>query len=160
MVTTRLLTTSFTVAETSSAATDFANTANFSFPAGPAHLNPPFSSNVAFQEASFGAVPWAGLAVRFTVTDQPCATFPGGALTGNCTMTNKADYALIRFNSYYSYTSAQRANLLRHEFAHILGLAHSTCATTDSVMAPALSCSPLRTTLQPIDKSIIQSWYP
>lgn len=157
----RLLITSFTNSDFNSASADFSSAGNLSFSPGPSHLNPPYTKNVAFLESNFGSVPWVGLAIGYTASDQPCATYPGGSLTGNCTMSNGADYALIRFNSYYApFSAAVRANLIRHEFAHILGLSHSGCSPTDSVMAPSISCTPLRTTLQPIDQSIINTWYP
>lgn len=77
-------------------------------------------------------------------------------------MANGADYAWIRLNTFNGpYNVAQRANLIRHEFAHILGLSHSVCSpTTDSVMAPSLGCTPLRTTLQAADNTLINAWYP
>lgn len=160
-VTVRILAPSFPSTDFDSAATDFTNAGNLAFTAGPAHLDPSYSSHVAFLEANFGATGWDGLAVGYTAANQPCATFPGGALTGNCTMTNGADYALIRFNSFYTpFSSSRRAFLIRHEFGHILGMSHDICTSPPaSIMAPG-NCLPFKTTLQTIDKNIIQSWYP
>jgi hypothetical protein len=124
-------------------------------------LNPPFSGDVAFSEANYGATGWNGLAVPYNALNQPCGDATTGALTGNCTYTMGADYAWIKFNTYYlpSPTAAQRNHLLRHEFSHVLGLAHSGCYPSTGVMAPGVSCSPLYSILQPIEAAILDSWY-
>lgn len=160
-ITVRDLAPTFTAADFNSAGADFVSAGNLAFLSGPTHLNPPYSSHVGFIEVNLGAVTWDGLAIGYTATNQPCGTFPGGTLTGNCTMANGADYALIRFNLFFgSPSTARRAFLIRHEFGHILGMSHDTCVSPpNSIMAPG-NCLPVRTTLQPIDTDIINTWYP
>lgn len=124
-------------------------------------LDPPYSGDVAFSEANYGATGWHGIAIGYNAASQACADPVTGFLTGNCTYANGADFAWIRFNTYYlpSPTSAERNNLIRHEFAHILGLGHSGCFPATGVMAPSISCSPLFTVLQPTEAGILGSWY-
>lgn len=153
----------FSVTDFIVAKADYSSAGNLSFAYGASNFNPPFSANVFYLNANYGATGWAGLANARNASNQLCSTFPGGTLTGNCTMSNGADWGMVYFNTFYnpSPSTALRAHLIRHEFGHIIGMAHSHCPSpTDSIMAPSSGCSPMRTTLQPADTTLINSWYP
>ncbi len=144
------------------AGAEYSSAANVSFFTSPIPgLNAPFTGDVAFSEANFGATGWAGIAIAYNQSSQPCADPVTGALTGNCTLTNGADFGWIRFNSYYNPnpTLDIRNHLVRHEFGHILGLGHDTCSPSVSIMAPSASCSPTRTTLQSPEIGLLNAWY-
>jgi hypothetical protein len=120
-------------------------------------LLPPYSGDIAFEEANWGAVSWWGLARAWTQADVPCVDSSGN-ITGNCA-GYVADYGLVRFNSYYSTSTDQKNNILRHEFAHVLGVGHGTCGPSNGVMAPSIGCVPLYTTLQSPEIGLLSTWY-
>lgn len=124
-------------------------------------LNPPYSGDVAFIEANYGAVAWAGISIGYTSAGLPCADPTSGFLTGYCTMSVGADHGEIKLNSYYmsGASSTDMQFLLAHEFGHMLGLGHSACLPATGIMAPGLSCWPLYTVLQPTEAAVLSSWY-
>jgi len=144
------------------AGNDFATAGNLTFFGAPANLNRPYSGHIAYIEANYGANGWAGAAIGYNVLEQPCADITTGTLTGNCTMTQGADFAVVLFNSFYNPnpSNAVMAHLLRHETSHVLGLGHEVCTPSTSVMSPNRFCTPMHTTLQPDDVNLINAWYP
>lgn len=124
-------------------------------------LSPPYSGDVAFSEENYGATGWMGIATAYNRSEQPCTDPTTGNLTGNCTLSNGADFAWIRFNTYYNPNSFEpiRHHLLRHEFGHVMGLSHASCTDSISVMAPGTHCSPMHTTLQTPEITRLHDWY-
>jgi hypothetical protein len=123
-------------------------------------LNPPYTGDVAFSEANYGATGWNAIADPYNQAGQGCFD-ASGQLTGNCNFANGADFGWVRFNTFYlpNPTNAQRNHLIRHEFSHILGLAHSGCYPATGVMAPGVGCVPLFSTLQAVEGGILGNWY-
>ena len=125
-------------------------------------LNPPYAGHIAFQEVDLCGVGWWGQAIGYNIYDQPCADPVYGSLTGYCTMSLGANYALIRFNNANGpYDGYEMANLIRHEFGHILGMAHSAgCLPPDGVMAASIkSCWPMYITYSASELDLMDAWY-
>jgi hypothetical protein len=89
-----------------------------------------------------------------------------GYFTGVCGVGTGIEYGLIRINTEYSSIYASNSNIknyiIRHEFAHVLGLGHdSSCNPSTSIMSVSPTiCSPAHTTLQTPEKNLINAWYP
>lgn len=150
------------------AAVDY-GTAGFTFVAGPSHLDPPYSKNVAFHEANWGWTTLRALSLAYNSNGDICIT-ESGVWTGHCNKTTKkADFGYIKINNAYTGISAfpnpptlaNKNFLIRHEFGHTLGLGHAVvCNNANTIMVPAVNCSPLYTTLQTSDFTVLGAWYP
>ena len=145
----------------SAAGSEVTGATGLTFYGATANLDPPYSGHVAFQEVNIGTVPWFGEGMGYNVYGQPCANSSG--LTGYCTMTSGADFALVRFNNANGpYSDYDKMNLIRHEFGHVLGMAHSAaCLPPDGVMAISIrSCWPLYINYSNDELNLLDSWYP
>ncbi|WP_459870866.1 hypothetical protein [Endothiovibrio diazotrophicus] len=98
--------------------------------------------------------------------NQPCADTVTGEQTGLCAAAG-VDYGWVKFNtSKYSSIPSRYANrMIRHEFAHILGLGHDHTCPPISIMKTVSVCEGYNTsniiyTLQQADIDLIRSWYP
>ena len=121
-------------------------------PAGMSDLNTPTDQAIADWNAAL-----AGTGLNLTRVSAPCGTGGNcvdvveGPVSSGCA---KADTGVpnsggeaqtpktITFPSGWNSRPADRnRRSMAHELGHLLGLNHTTCSASDSVMAPAASCT-------------------
>jgi hypothetical protein len=109
-------------------------------------------------EGNWGNTGWFSFAHVFKDLNE-CAAFPYGNVTGNCDWWfRKANWAYIYMNNYYGVQSSAMAQfLLRHEFGHVVGLAHSGCGIWSVMRTNDCGSGPAQ--LQSHDIGDINSYY-